>query len=299
MDMDAERLDLIGALTGAAGAERRFSHHANDGCGCGIEFGRLCHHYVPRGRDRVARGGRARAPGARPSGARDDRAGRLCDGDAHDPGAARLYRTHAQALPECLADQLCQSCRTVDRSDCPRGEMGPSRRHLRFAAQLAHRRHGAWPATRRGLPGLFRPESFGLGAVGRSRQPGCLAAVHRTDAALESAVAGLAFRSRIHLSAWACCRTSTSTTIIMPIRPCETFYKAGQSRGEQIAALNAQLFADLRRRKAQGDLDGMLAAYRTYLGERGGSYMVAETGGGIIVHPSRQTTKVMQASRSI
>jgi 6-phospho-beta-glucosidase len=41
-----------------------------------------------------------------------------------------------------------------------------------------------------------------------------------------------------------------------------------------------KLLADLRRSKAQGDLDGMLAAYRAYLGERGGSYMVAETGRG-------------------
>ncbi len=56
--------------------------------------------------------------------------------------------------------------------------------------------------------------------------------------------------------------------------------QAGQSRGAQIAALNTQLFADLRRLKAQGDLDGMLGAYRAYLGERGGSYMVVETGRG-------------------
>jgi 6-phospho-beta-glucosidase len=60
----------------------------------------------------------------------------------------------------------------------------------------------------------------------------------------------------------------------------QNILKAGQSRGEQVAALNAQLFIDLRRSKAQGDLEGMLAAYRAYLGERGGSYMVAETGRG-------------------
>jgi 6-phospho-beta-glucosidase len=56
--------------------------------------------------------------------------------------------------------------------------------------------------------------------------------------------------------------------------------KAGQSRGEQVAALNAKLFIDLRQLKAQGDLERMLAAYRAYLGERGGSYMVVETGRG-------------------
>ncbi len=60
----------------------------------------------------------------------------------------------------------------------------------------------------------------------------------------------------------------------------QNILKAGQSRGEQIAAWNAKLFADLRRLKAKGDLEGMLAAYRAYLGERGGSYMVAETGRG-------------------
>lgn len=56
--------------------------------------------------------------------------------------------------------------------------------------------------------------------------------------------------------------------------------QAGQSRGEQVAGLNTRLFADLRRVKAQGDPDGLVALYRAYLGERGGSYMAAETGGG-------------------
>ena len=63
-------------------------------------------------------------------------------------------------------------------------------------------------------------------------------------------------------------------------RAVQNVLKAGRSRGEQIAALNAQLFADLRERKARGDRDGMVAAYRAYFGERGGSYMVAETGQG-------------------
>jgi 6-phospho-beta-glucosidase len=58
----------------------------------------------------------------------------------------------------------------------------------------------------------------------------------------------------------------------------QNILKAGRSRGEQIAALNAQLFADLREKQARGDWDGMVAAYRAYFGERGGSYMTAETG---------------------
>ena len=69
-------------------------------------------------------------------------------------------------------------------------------------------------------------------------------------------------------------------------RAVQNILKAGHSRGEQVAALNTQLFADLRRLKAHGDLEGMLAAYRAYLGERGGSYMVAETGRGH--HPTSE-----------
>jgi 6-phospho-beta-glucosidase len=55
---------------------------------------------------------------------------------------------------------------------------------------------------------------------------------------------------------------------------------AGRSRGEQIAALNGQLFDRLGRLKARGEAAGMLEAYRAYLGERGGTYMAAETGRG-------------------
>jgi len=56
--------------------------------------------------------------------------------------------------------------------------------------------------------------------------------------------------------------------------------KAGHSRGEHIAALNTKLFADFRRLRAEEDFDGMLAAYRAYIGQRGQSYMVDETGQG-------------------
>jgi 6-phospho-beta-glucosidase len=56
--------------------------------------------------------------------------------------------------------------------------------------------------------------------------------------------------------------------------------RAGCTRGEQIAAANERLFADLRRLAATGDHAGMLRAYRSYLGHRGETYMAAETGGG-------------------
>jgi len=55
---------------------------------------------------------------------------------------------------------------------------------------------------------------------------------------------------------------------------------AGQTRGEQIAALNQALFADLRRLAAAGDDADMLATHRAYLDQRGETYMVGETGGG-------------------
>ncbi len=53
---------------------------------------------------------------------------------------------------------------------------------------------------------------------------------------------------------------------------------AGQSRGEQIAAMNAGLFAELRRLRAKGDIAGMAAAYRRYIQERGQTYLAGETG---------------------
>ncbi len=54
---------------------------------------------------------------------------------------------------------------------------------------------------------------------------------------------------------------------------------AGQTRGEQIAAWNGTLYAELGALKAAGDSDGMLARYRAYLDQRGSTYMAGETGG--------------------
>jgi alpha-galactosidase/6-phospho-beta-glucosidase family protein len=53
---------------------------------------------------------------------------------------------------------------------------------------------------------------------------------------------------------------------------------AGESRGEQIARLNRQLFAQLKDSYANHDLRGMQAAYLTYQQERGETYMSRETG---------------------
>jgi 6-phospho-beta-glucosidase len=55
---------------------------------------------------------------------------------------------------------------------------------------------------------------------------------------------------------------------------------AGKTRGEQLAALNAQLFADLRRLQAEGNLQGMQAAYQACLERRQQTYMATETGSG-------------------
>ena len=52
----------------------------------------------------------------------------------------------------------------------------------------------------------------------------------------------------------------------------------GKTRGEQIADWNAQLFDELQRLRAAGDLTGMRRVYQAYLDQRGGSYMAAETG---------------------
>jgi 6-phospho-beta-glucosidase len=51
-----------------------------------------------------------------------------------------------------------------------------------------------------------------------------------------------------------------------------------KTRGEQIAEWNALLFDELRTLRAAGDLPGMQRVYRAYLEQRGGSYMAAETG---------------------
>ena len=58
----------------------------------------------------------------------------------------------------------------------------------------------------------------------------------------------------------------------------ENIQRAGQTRGEAIAALNGRLFGELKRLKEAGDLDGMLPVYETYIEKRGETYMVNETG---------------------
>ena len=58
----------------------------------------------------------------------------------------------------------------------------------------------------------------------------------------------------------------------------EHILQAGRTRGEQILALNDQLFADLQRLRAENNPAGMMLAYRVYLGRRGGTYMAVETG---------------------
>ncbi len=55
--------------------------------------------------------------------------------------------------------------------------------------------------------------------------------------------------------------------------------ETSQTRGEQLVALNARLFDELRR--LSGDPAGMMAAYESYLQERSQSYMAAETGHGL------------------
>ncbi|MEJ5203026.1 MAG: hypothetical protein WHV66_12405 [Anaerolineales bacterium] len=58
----------------------------------------------------------------------------------------------------------------------------------------------------------------------------------------------------------------------------ENILRAERSRGEQIAVLNLELFEQLHRLKAKGDFEGMRGAYMRYLDQRGSSYMQAETG---------------------
>lgn len=61
-------------------------------------------------------------------------------------------------------------------------------------------------------------------------------------------------------------------------RAVENILKAGQSRGEEIAALNLQLFDDLSKLKERGDTQAMLTRYHAYLSRRGAAYMARETG---------------------
>ena len=55
--------------------------------------------------------------------------------------------------------------------------------------------------------------------------------------------------------------------------------RQGRCRGEQLAALNARLFADLERARQAEDFDGMQAIMAGYFRERGETYFSAETGG--------------------
>jgi 6-phospho-beta-glucosidase len=56
--------------------------------------------------------------------------------------------------------------------------------------------------------------------------------------------------------------------------------RAGRTRGEQLLALNTQLYADLERARAAEDFEAMQAIFDRYHRARGDSYFVAETGGG-------------------
>ncbi len=59
----------------------------------------------------------------------------------------------------------------------------------------------------------------------------------------------------------------------------QNILNSGQSRGEQIAALNVALFHELVQLKREGRLEEMNARYYAYLKERGETYMARETGG--------------------
>ena len=58
----------------------------------------------------------------------------------------------------------------------------------------------------------------------------------------------------------------------------DNLLRQDQTRGEQIAAWNALLFEELRTLRAADNLPGMRRAHQTYLEQRGESYMAAETG---------------------
>ena len=61
-------------------------------------------------------------------------------------------------------------------------------------------------------------------------------------------------------------------------RAVENILQAGISRGEQLAAWNQRLFAELSALRAAEDYEGMLRAYQAYLKQRGATYMVNESG---------------------
>ena len=72
--------------------------------------------------------------------------------------------------------------------------------------------------------------------------------------------------------------------------------RAGRTRGEQLVALNAALFADLEQARAAEDFEAMQAIFERYHRERGASYFVAETGGKgshDLTHLSREQLEAM------
>jgi len=58
----------------------------------------------------------------------------------------------------------------------------------------------------------------------------------------------------------------------------ENILAAGRTRGEQVAALNQQLYVGLARLHRSGDFAAMRRTHQAYLAERGDTYMSAETG---------------------
>ncbi|MCS6906480.1 MAG: hypothetical protein RML93_01200, partial [Anaerolineales bacterium] len=58
----------------------------------------------------------------------------------------------------------------------------------------------------------------------------------------------------------------------------DNILQAGSSRGEQLAAWNEGLYAELSELRARGDYAGMQRAYHSYLKKRGQTYMVNESG---------------------
>jgi 6-phospho-beta-glucosidase len=72
--------------------------------------------------------------------------------------------------------------------------------------------------------------------------------------------------------------------------------RAGRTRGEQLLALNAALFTDLERARADEDFEAMQDIFERYHRERGASYFVAETGGKgshDLTHLSREQLEAM------
>ena len=60
----------------------------------------------------------------------------------------------------------------------------------------------------------------------------------------------------------------------------ENLRRAGRTRGEQLLALNTQLYADLQRAHAAEDFEALQTIFARYHAARGATYFMAETGGG-------------------